>query len=135
MFILGGGGFGLVTTHNAPSATPNYASDLRLGFGYGGVLGEWVYAADKIVHMSLGLLLGGGAAGYYHKGSNTGPDPEKNVFFIAEPEAAVEINATSFFRINIGASYRFTSAFGRGGVTDRDVRGPAGNILLRFGRF
>jgi hypothetical protein len=134
-FIVGGGGFGLASTFRAPSSTPYYATDLKLGMGYGGASFEWIYPYAKVVHLSLGILLGGGAAGYYHESSNTGSNPASSTFFMAEPEAALEFNVVSFFRINLSFSWRITSRFSQGGLSDQDISGPTGSILLRFGKF
>ncbi len=133
-FVLGGGGYGLA---NAISAK---VPDLQNGFrhvdlGYGGLEVEYIAASDRLVHLSFGLLVGGGGVRY--KDENTMEDHRSmDGFFVAEPSLTIDLNITRFFRLGAGASYRYVNGISSSGVTsDADLSGPSAMLILKFGKF
>lgn len=56
-------------------------------------------------------------------------------FFVVEPGLEVEINVTRFFKIGVGASYRFVRESDLTLVSNDDLSGFSGGFSLKFGKF
>ena len=128
--ILGGGGYGLV--NRIPASTPGPAGEPYVDFGYGGVELEYVHQWDKLMHLSVGLLIGGGGVGYRWEEGSSG---QSRGFFTMEPWVNGNLNVTHFFRISVGVSYRWVTGSDSPAASDADLSGVAGILLLRFGSF
>lgn len=130
-FILGLGAVGLASPHPAFGAL---AGQGDLMFGYGGLLLGYTLASDRLVHGTATLLVGGGSLGVrdpnlrWESGTH-------DALFVVEPMAMVELNVAAYFRVGLGASFRFVGAVDTQGVTSGDLRGLAGTLLLKFGKF
>jgi hypothetical protein len=105
-------GFSGTGFFNNLTKTANNTEDY-LGGGYGGFYFEPILLARSPVHLSFPILIGGGGItvipnDYWDNGSY---DYQYNydVFFVVEPGVELEINMVKFFRIALGASYRFTN--------------------------
>lgn len=137
-FVLGGGGYGLVT-HNDVTGLPK----TNLQLGYGGAELEWIVASDEAVHASAMLLIGAGGAqirsdSAWESGQNYRMgDIASTTFFVLEPQVNVELNLTRWFRVGAGASYRWTNGAsmtpGTAVVNDVSLRGVTGVLTLKFG--
>jgi len=140
-FVIGGAGMGLANDIEA-----NYIDStndhLMLNMGYGGVMLGYILNSDDIVHFTGGFLVGGGGISFregnwydhefdYNYGSRYGND----VFLVVEPQVNVELNITKWFRVTGGASYRFISGVDFHGLTDKDLAGPSGVVMFKFGKF
>lgn len=118
-FALGLAGRGFFNNFNSneyydPTYNPNYDPNYALAGGYGGILLEPIVAPNYPVHVSFPVLIGAG-------GVSATPTNWQNVdyynqyyygtdaYFVLEPGVDVEFNITKFFRIALGASYRYTS--------------------------
>jgi hypothetical protein len=136
-FVIGGGGYGLVTT-NTITGYPNAV----LQVGYGGGELEWVFASDEAVHATAMLLIGAGSAQVRSDTASMFDDGHarsiaSTTFFILEPQISVEMNLTRWFRIGAGASYRWTNGAsmtpGEARIDDASLRGLSGVITFKFG--
>jgi hypothetical protein len=131
-FIIGGGGYGLTS-----SITPNLfqnGKSLNLIMGYGGVEMEYIYLSNSLLHTSIYLLLGGG--GLVSKNFSDVECPRiTDNFWVANPSINVEINVTSFFRITVGAGYRFVTGVTLGYLMNSDIAGAEGVLTFKFGKF
>lgn len=130
-FVLGGGGYGLVT-----SVEKDVLGDgtlRRLDMGYGGVELEYVVNSYRLVHWSASLLLGAGGISYRDLSGNVVPE-NGEAFLIAEPGAYAVLNVTDFFRFAAGASYRFTTGE-LGTITSEDLDGGSVVLMAKFGSF
>ena len=107
-FIIGVAGYGKITD----IFTDGY-------MGYGGVVLEYSVNSHRLVHYSIGGLMGAGNAA----GS---PSP----FFVAEPQGRIDVNVTRWFRLGFGGGYRFIAGAQR---CNSLFRGPTASILLMFG--
>ncbi len=128
---LGGGGYGLVNEIAGPPTLPYRES--RLGFGYGGFEMEYIWHSGKLVHSTVMVLVGAGGVGYYE-----GEDRENwDSFFIMEPSFQLELNVAPFFRIDLGAGYRFVTGVEKekNDLSNSDIGGPSLNLVFKFGRF
>lgn len=87
-------------------------SDYYLGGGYGGFFFEPIFFSHSPVHFNLPILIGGGVVttipqNYWENGYWGNQDYD--TYFVFEPGAEVEFNVVSFFRLSLGATYRFTN--------------------------
>jgi hypothetical protein len=121
-FMVGGGGYGLVSDV--------FISGNKLNMEYGGLYAEYIFNSDALIHFTVGSLIGIGTAHYDPEGSDS------RSFFVLEPEANVELNVVTFFRICAGVSYRFAiGASGPAGLNDAALSGLSANLFLKFGHF
>jgi hypothetical protein len=132
-FVLGGGGYGLVTDVKA-KITDSIHQYIELG--YGGLELEYVTSSNDLLHLSMGLLVGGGGIGYKYEDNNgLSSSHNKNSFFVLEPSVNANLNVTHFFRIAAGVSYRYVSGLKSAVSTNADLSGPSANLTLKFGKF
>ncbi|MDA3893349.1 MAG: hypothetical protein PF517_16930 [Salinivirgaceae bacterium] len=105
--------------------------------GYGGIYIEPVVLSLKPIHVSLPVLLGAG--GIVNEIWTDGSDPSttsSSAFFICEPGLDVEFNIATWFRIGVGASYRFTSKIeGLAEASPYLLEGANYGITFKFGWF
>ena len=95
----------------------------KLNQGYLGVIGQYTYKPEKVIHYSGFLKMGTGSAKGYpaikssaldNMGNITGPS-----FYLIEPGINVEINMTPESRLLIGVSYRSVSGLDEISFTQR----------------
>lgn len=147
-FILGLGGYGLTTSHKVDGykiKDPYYTdSTAYLRMGYGGLHLGYIIEPNEVLHITTGALVGGGWAGYTRSMSNKNHNDgwgdnnwayESTGFFIVEPSVGAEINITSFFRLELNASYRFVSLVDLPNTKNADISGFSGNLAFKFGKF
>jgi hypothetical protein len=141
-FMLGGGGYGLVTRHmlEPASGTAIVPEDHRIDFGYGGGMLEYIFSPMAVVHSSISLLIGGGTVAMQNDWGNYsdwmhGYEGQRDGVFVLEPSLNVELNVATFFRVNAGGSYRFVNGVSMFGLKNADLSGPSINLALKFGKF
>lgn len=135
---IGGAGYGLannVTEENAPSTRP------YINMGYGGGFIQYIDRSNDLVHMTGGVLIGGGGAGYRAayggntEGQSNYGDEMNDAFFVVEPNVEGVLNIAKYFRLGIGVSYRYVSGIEAAGLSNSDFEGPSARITLNFGSF
>jgi hypothetical protein len=140
-FSIGGGGYGLV---NQIPGTQNIATmrEPVLTMGYGGFEMEYIHRSGKLIHSAVNLLIGAGGVGFHEKSdedwdfeNDVKGNPTWDSFFIIEPGINFEMNITTFFRVDAGASYRFVNGVEKNGLTDGDIGGPSVVLTFKFGKF
>ncbi len=130
-FVIGGGGYGLVS--DIAATTPGPGGEPFINFAYGGLELEYIHQWTKLLHSSFGVLIGAGGVGTrLENGSNSG---DSKSFFTMEPWVNGNLNVTDFFRISAGVSYRWVTGANSPAASDGDLSGVAGILLLRFGSF
>lgn len=149
-FVLGGGGYGLVTNNrfiydevlNGVDTTREY----RIDMGYGGLLLEYIAMPQRAVHLTFPVLIGAGGVSLSHKlfdendaeyvddWSNWEYE-ESAAFFVVEPGIGIELNMTKFFRLELGASYRYINGTNLRRLSDSDLSDFSLNMALKFGKF
>lgn len=136
-FVLGGGGFALVSRIAAPEGAPDIDEALRTELAYGGLWLEYILLPDKLVHASVGTLVGGGAVAYsrVRRMDRRDREVESDVVFAVEPVLSVEMNLTPFLRLSAGAGYRHIGSVELEGLSREDLSGFTGSVMLKFGRF
>ncbi len=84
-------------------------------FAYLGLLGQYTYKPENVIHFSGQLLLGTGSAkGYMQVKSSTFDDLldiTGDGFYFFEPGINVELNLTAETRLLVGMSYRYVTGF------------------------
>ena len=155
VFSIGGGGFGLVSKPEIGRFSDGGAdTTLSLNFGYGGLIFEYTNNSFKAIHFTVNTLIGAGGASYKQTNSlDTDEDEDDHswdsklgstTFFVVEPSITAEINVHKYFRVAIGASYRFVSGVdlahyvGNDAVVKtsaKDLSGFNGVISFKFGKF
>ena len=158
--ILGGGG-GLMVNQSVfiggyfeGLMTNHYREDLhtivdtekpKISFEHGGIWLGYVYKHQKAVHGGLSMKLGWGEIDLKDS-ENGNPDSDydyRDRIFNIQPQVEIEFNMTRWFKINVGAGYRFVTSidatYGNspGDQVDfydkNDFNSPVGTISLIFG--
>ena len=132
-FVLGGKGYVLVNDVDIEDR-----QNLKLEFACWGALVEYVFFPDNLLHFCLSSMIGAGSARYAVKNWQEPHDDvnyEEDAFFVVEPGVDAVLNIHKYFRIAAGASYRYTSGVGYEDLTNSDLSGVTGQVLLKFGVF
>ncbi len=130
-FIIGGGAYGLVS--NIAADSPGPGGEPYIDFSYGGLELEYIHQWKRLLHLSAGLLIGGGEV--HNRSANGSNSGRARGFFTLEPWIHGNLNVTSFFRISPGVSYRWVTGAKSSVARDSDLSGVTGVLLLRFGSF
>ncbi|HEU4555710.1 MAG TPA: hypothetical protein VFS25_22885 [Chitinophaga sp.] len=140
--MLGAGGYGLTNSIKAPKLNVPDEQNQYIQMWYTGLMAEYIFNSDKLIHWSAGALLGGGGVGRdeRHHGWHDDDDDHhgwygSSGFFVAEPFVGVEVNITSYLRLNVGGSYRFIHGSNTPGLTDSDLSGGAFHVGIKAGKF
>jgi hypothetical protein len=132
-FYLGGYGMG-----TASYTAPNELADETLKFKHGGFWIGYTPIQHRVVHPYASVRFGWGKANYHLVEDLTGNelDKHRSSIFVTTPEAGLEVNVFSFFRIAATASYRWVNGFdGYGGFQGDDLSSFGATLTLRFGGF
>ncbi len=113
-------------------ATPDPVRVLNLNYA-GAAIGIVFARPRKRLVFEAMTLLGGGGSCLQNKTQGTCED--RNGFFVAEPELYMHVRVAEYFRISIGAGYRFIAATAWSGPGSWRLAGPVGTVMLAFGRF
>ncbi len=130
-FVLGGGGMGLSSEISVPVPALQTLYD-KVFLGYGGVYLQYIFWPEKVVHMTLGSLFASGGVGYSPIDNDFIQDISTSIWVI-EPEISAELNITSFMRLLGGVSYRAVTGVDIVGMTNADLSGINGVLMLEFG--
>jgi hypothetical protein len=150
---LGVGGYGFVNDLEFDSQAnyPYEENSYFLAGGYGGLVIEPIVGAKHPVHVSFPVLIGAGGVAYirdYWTPYPQYPDTynyyteDATAYFVLEPGIEVEFNMVKFFRIGLGAYYRYTSninltTWNGDEYTEvsPDLKGFSFGLSLKFGKF
>jgi hypothetical protein len=120
-FVLGAGGYGLANDVDSS------ISGRGLEFGYGGLELEYINSSNKLIHFTVYALIGAGGLG--------GTAVAEESVFVLQPALNGELNITRYFRVNMGAGYRWVAGVDQVGLSDSDLSAFYGQIALKFGSF
>lgn len=148
---IGIGGYGFVNDLQYENPTGTSPEDYFLAGGYGGLVIEPIVGAKHPVHVSFPVLIGAGGVAYIRDYWNTYPQypdeynyytEDAAAYFVLEPGVELEFNMVKFFRIGLGAYYRYTSnitlnAWDGAEYTDisPDLKGFSFGLSMKFGKF
>jgi hypothetical protein len=95
---------------------------------YGGLLLQYIWRSDQLVHGTIESTIGDG------RWCAAGSDACSS-FMVLEPAANVEINVAKHLRLATGVGYRLAVAGGGDGPSTRDVSGMVIRSSVIFGSF
>lgn len=114
----------------------NWTADIprpEMRTNYSGFEMEYVNQSYRLLHFSVQSLIGSGSVRYDDR--NIDMDKTRDTYFVLQPGVNVNLNITSWFRLNAGVLYRFASGVSLQGTSNSDLSGGSGYIGLRFGGF
>jgi len=135
---IGGGGYAVTSETIRTDFRFEDGSRPALQLAYGGIEFEYITRTQDLVHATVSVLLGGGAASYRSTvtaGGTVATQVLESDVFVAEPAANLEVNVTGWFRTGIGVGYRYVNGSDLPGTTDGALSGAVGTIMFKFGRF
>jgi len=121
--------------------------DYYLAGGYGGFYFEPIVKHNSSIHLSFPIIIGGGGVTtvpYYWDSYHWDTYYPVDAFFVFEPGVEIEFNVVNFFRMSIGATYRFTNgiimSYSSSGSGKYDIPKEALNSFsfymnFKFGKF
>ncbi len=132
-FFLGGYG------HGTSELNKNFIETKeRVKFKHGGFWIGYVPVQHKAIHPFTSLKIGWGKARFresFISDDDTIASFDDNIFVLT-PEAGIELNVFSFFRIAATANYRLVSGLDKlDNFSDGDLSGFGAVLTLRFGGF
>lgn len=145
--VLGGKGYVLVNPIDIIGL-----QNISVGFACGGVLMEYIFESNKLLHFNIECMIGVGVVYNDVKNysqSHTPVDYTVDIGFVLEPGFNVNLNVVKFFRIAVGVTYRYVSGieYNAGAsyrdlsqenyenISDTDLKGLSIQIVLKFGEF
>lgn len=137
-FGLGFGGYGFI---NDPLYDPNDGLNYSLAGGYGGLYMEPIILGWFPVHIALPIMIGAGGVAstsfsdYYDYDYIDTYFEDATAFFVAEAGVELEFNLTSFFRLALFGTYRFTSEIVMENTPKDALRGWSAGATFKFGSF
>lgn len=133
-FVLGGGGYGLVSDQDV--LLGNAGGSDQINMGYGGFLFEYLIRSDQLLHFTITTLTGaGGIDNNVYDDSFNFQGGSSDKFFVFEGGVNAMLNITEFLRIGAGVTYRTFSGIEKFGYTDSDFDGVTGMLTVKFGKF
>jgi len=128
--VLGGGGYALVNDIKRE----DLGEDIHTEMAYGGLVLEYVFNPQEVIHFSVAALVGGGRYAYKIQ-NEVEEDYDSDAFFILEPEFNVILNITRNFRFGLGGGFRNISGLDIEGTTDSRLSGSSALITVKLGKF
>lgn len=132
-FVVGAAGYGLTTEGETNPGTIIPYLNETFDMGYGGILLGYISRSNRLVHVTMDVLIGGG--GLSPRDDVFQNNFDEDAFFILEPSVNFELNVSSKIRFAFGGGYRITSGVEYFDLDDKDIGGPAINLMLKFGKF
>lgn len=136
--VIGGGGYAVTSENIRTDFRFEDGSRPALQLAYGGLEFEYITRPRELVHATVSMLLGGGAASYRSRstsGSTVSTRTLESPVFVAEPGAHLEVNVTRWFRPGLGVGYRYVNGSDLPSVSDGALGGAVGTLTFKFGRF
>ena len=117
------GGYGYGSTNRI-----SYQGD-NMEFGYGGLMTGFIFNSKKAIHPMVGFQMGWGDISMENLNIT-------DQVYVLTPLVELEMNLTQFFKLGIGASYRYVSGVDNvGNLKNSDFSGFAGRLSFYFGWF
>ena len=134
--IFGGFGVGMTNSIDAKNIDANGVNEYQgynLEYGYGGLWFGYIIKGKLPIHPVIHTQMGWGSVTVGEPYSS--PEHSDNVF-VLNPIVELEMNITRFFRLGVGANYRFNFGLNRlDGYGNQDFSGPGGFMSFKFGWF
>ena len=139
-FSLGIAAYGLIYNSDFTVLAPDMWSDLTqqlasIKFIYGGLLLEYTFFSNKIVHFNIPVVIGVGKASLKGEDHIFLERIEKSSAFVIEQGLELEVNLLKFLKVDLGASYRNVSNTSLQYIDEEDLVGLSYNLTFRFDFF
>lgn len=154
-WIIGHGiGIGFEGTGFITELTTGILPDEDYSFitgGYGGLMIEPIFFGLRPIHFTVPIVIGAGAVVFESSSNYTPSYPNSyyhtdyDQFFMVESGIEIEMNVTRFFRLALGAKYRFTTDVDLTTTNDadqtlqvlskNDLDNYTINLSFKFGKF
>lgn len=145
--FIGGYGEGLTTGHyRYDLSSVTNIQEPKISLGHGGFWLGYIVNSFKAVHLSTSLKIGWGQISLYDAYYSYDPTDymANDGVFVLIPQLEMEMNLTPWFKVNIGAGYRWMTGMDKQYFKDgtaydyyqsSDYSSPVGTISLLFGGF
>jgi hypothetical protein len=133
-FYLGGYGMGMAEDLVVTNNSVDYAVD----FSHGGLMMGFIVFPSMITHFGLSSKIGWGEISfdeYHSSGIGFVNGRIHDNVFIINPQAEVEVNMTSWFKINGHVGYQLASGVNNFYYTENDFNGATFGLSFLFGWF
>jgi opacity protein-like surface antigen len=124
---------GLAAQGLASSATTLNANEVRNLGSYGGLLLQYIWRSDQLIHGTLESTIGNGR--WCAVGTGGSDSCAAKEFLVFEPAANLELNVAKHVRFASGVGYRFAVAGSGEGPSSRDMSSLVVRTSLIFGSF
>jgi len=141
-------GLSLAATTNDLKVPAQYSvipqQDMSWQYGQFGLVTEYVFGSNKVVHFNFTLFSGAGFTLQYDRNDYDGWSDDdddfdsahdSNFFCVIEPGVQVEVNLLRWLRLSPGISYRKTFGSDGIGLRDNDLSNLSYNVTLKVGKF
>lgn len=130
-FVLGF--YNLDLENNVFSNNDNYIGS-TVDFGHKGLWIGYIFMPKRIIHFTANAQIGKGNLEIYD--STIDNWVEDDMVFVLTPSIEAEVNIAKFFRVGIGANYRFALDVDKfANYNDQDFSGMGAFVTLKFGWF
>jgi hypothetical protein len=137
-FVIGFGGYSLARENVRTGFAFSNGDEPALGLEYGGLEFEYIFRPSRVAHITAYALLGGGEATYETRREVNGATSTQRLaseVFVLEPAVNAEVNITSWFRMGLGAGYRYVDGSDLPRANDGALSGAVGTLTFKFGSF
>lgn len=127
------GGYGMGTDYPEYEIKAGADAGLyNIKFGHGGLWLGYVPNQYKLAHFYSSVKIGWGKARLRQDKETRFTDR----VFVLLPEAGIEFNVTSFFKLSLTGGYRWVNGISKlPGLENEDFSSPVGILTFRFGGF
>ena len=132
---IGGAGFGGTSRVDTRAIVGTDRGEMD--FGYGGLTVEYIVNPTRLVHPTVGILVGGGAVSVWPNDlrPRSGRSEREETFGVVEPQLAMELNVAKWFRMGGAVSYRAVIGAEDVRLRTDELSGASATMFFRFGAF
>ncbi len=133
---IGGAGYALINQVDIFDGIFEDSNEYKAEMAYGGLFVELIANSRKLLHVTLGTMIGAGVVAQNGRDTDYNVDwDEAEVFFVVEPEVSLMLNISRNFRVGLNISYRHVAGVDCDWTSDSDLSGMAGGLVFKIGRF
>lgn len=116
--------------------------DLSYEYAQFGLMTEYVFWSNRVVHFNINLFSGAGMTLQYERDYHDWDDEDhdeykndENFFYVVEPGIQAEVNVFRWMRFAPGVTYRKSFGSDGLGMSDDDITDMTYSVTLKFGKF
>lgn len=132
VFFIGGYGLNLANDLNKYAAGNLW----EVAFTQGGLYMGYLIHSHKMIHFGISSRTGWGILRIYpENGYLSSAAPTSDNVFVWTPQAEVEMNVATWFKVNAGIGHRSVAGMNNSFFSKRDFNSPALMLSFLFGSF